>query len=121
MNNNNRKYPRITIREKIEIMHDGDNFKPVGDESREAICTVMDMAFGGACVRTNIREKIGFSLDIKFPSVENMETFVEHGKVIRVEESKDSTPLNPQYLLGIKFTKPNVNRIQKFMKICTSF
>jgi len=118
MSEHKRKFPRITIQERVHIIEAGSRFKAVGREGVEVFSIVLDLAYGGASIKTNIKARLNSFFDVKFPSVGGLESFSERSEIMRIDEAQDSLPNKPRYLLGVKFAKPNVNRLEKFLTLC---
>ena len=114
---NNRKYPRIKIKEQSCKIDNASVFDSADTDEREASATISDFAYGGACITTNISAKVKTILLLNIPSTESLPSFSIKSEILRVSLAHLSTPLKPRFNLGLKFINPDVKLIDKFMKL----
>ena len=113
----NRKFPRIRLKELGCVIHNGSEFLAVGTAEREVFALILDLSSGGALIKTNITSQKNAQFSLQFPNVANLESFSVKCKIARVTKSPDSEPLKPRYILGLEFIDPEVNQIKDFIEV----
>ena len=113
-----RKFPRIKLKEVSCIIHDGTKYRATGEDERETFALILDISYGGASIKTNISCQEGASFVLQIPKMFDLESFSIKSEVVRSNESDDSRPFHPRYLIALKFIDPAaMNRIQKFYNL----
>ena len=113
----NRKFPRISLKEQSCIIQSCGSFYAAGLEHRVGPAIITNLSLGGAQLKSKIQAKEQTIFDLQFPSIEDLESFTIKSEIVRSSlVAADSKPGNHVYLVGVRFVNPEVNIIDRFIR-----
>jgi hypothetical protein len=78
---------------------------------------ILDISAGGLCIETKSAIKVGISLDLELPKIENLNTSIIRCECTRSVFREDPLLGKSCYELGLKYEKPNTIYLKKFYEL----
>ena len=116
---NQRNSLRIGIKKITSIIKSRGSYKVEQGDNKKIFSKVkiQDISTGGLCIEAKSQIKVGITLDLEIPKIENLDTNIIRCECTRSVFREDPLLGKSCYELGLKFEKPNTKYLKQFYEL----